>query len=95
MFWQNNVSDQGIANLRFCDHLEEVDLLGCNTGDGAIAALTEKPNLRRFKTGRNVSDDGLALLQQFPAFKTSPAEEAKFATPGVREVTPRQLKAVR
>lgn len=78
MFWQNNVTDAGIANLRFCDQLEEVDLLGCNIGDGAIAALTDKANLRRFKTGRNVSDDGLALLQQFPAFKTPQAEEPQF-----------------
>ena len=78
MFWQGNITDHGIANLRFCDQLEEVDLLGCNTGDGAIAALAGKPNLRRFKTGRNVSDDGLALLQQFPAFKTLPEEEPKF-----------------
>jgi len=78
MFWQGNITDEGIANLRFCDHLEEVDLLGCNTGDGAIRALVGKPKLRLFKTGRNVSDDGLALLQQFPAFQTRPAEEPKF-----------------
>lgn len=78
MYWQGNITDKGIANLRFCDHLEEVDLLGCNTGDGAIAALAGKKNLRRFKTGRNVSDDGLALLQQFPAFKTLQPEEPKF-----------------
>jgi hypothetical protein len=78
MFWQANVTDQGISNLDLCDHLEEVDLLGCNTSDGAIAALAGKPNLRRFKTGRNVSDDGLALLQQFPAFKTWQAEEPRF-----------------
>ena len=78
MFWQSNVTDSGIANLRFCDHLEEVDLLGCNTGDGAIAALAGKPKLRRFKTGRNVTDDGLALLQRFPAFKTWQGEEPRF-----------------
>ena len=78
MFWQGNITDGGIANLRFCDHLEEVDLLGCNTGDGAIAALAGKPNLRRFKTGRNVSDDGLGLLQQLPAFKTWRGEEPVF-----------------
>jgi hypothetical protein len=78
MFWQSNISDAGIANLRFCDHLEEVDLLGCNLGDGAIGALAGKPDLRRFKTGRNVTDDGLALLHQFPAFKTWQAGEAKF-----------------
>ena len=78
MFWQNNVTDRGIANLKLCDQLDEVDLLGCNTGDGAIAALAGKPELRRFKTGRNISDDGLALLQQFPGFKTLPAEEPDF-----------------
>src|SRR6185503_1112681 len=75
MFWQGNITDKGIANLRFCDQLEEVDLLGCNAGDGAIAALAGKPNLRRLKTGRNVSDDGLGLLHQFPAFKTLSTEE--------------------
>ena len=78
MYWQENVTDDGIANLRFCDQLEEVDLLGCNTGDGAIATLAGKSRLRQFKTGRNVSDDGLALLQQFPAFKTLPVEAPKF-----------------
>ncbi|HJP91674.1 MAG TPA: hypothetical protein VJ875_06940 [Pyrinomonadaceae bacterium] len=78
MYWQGNITDKGVANLSFCDQLEEVDLLGCNTGDGAIAALVGKPKLCRFKTGRNVSDDGLALLQQFPAFKTRPAEEPEY-----------------
>jgi len=77
-FWQGNITDQGLAGLRFCEQLEEVDLLGCNTGDGAIAALAGKPKLRHFKTGRNVSDDGLALLQQFPAFKTPAAEEPEY-----------------
>ena len=78
MFWQDNITDAGVANLRFCDQLEEVDLLGCNTGDGAIGALVGKPKLRRFKTGRNVSDDSLGLLQRFPAFKTRQGEEPKF-----------------
>jgi Leucine Rich repeat len=78
MFWQSNISDAGITNLRFCEHLEEVDLLGCNLGDGAIAALAGKPKLRRFKTGQNVTDDGLALLQQFPAFKSWQGEEPRF-----------------
>lgn len=78
MFWQSNITDEGIANLRSCDHLEEVDLLGCNTGDGAIAAIAGKPNLRRFKSGQNVSDDGLALLQQFPTFKRWQGEEPEF-----------------
>ncbi|HKE58860.1 MAG TPA: hypothetical protein VKB46_19245 [Pyrinomonadaceae bacterium] len=70
MFWQGAVTDKGIANLRYCDLLESVDLLGSNVGDGAIAALVGKPNLSRFKTGKNVTDDGLRLLHQFPAFKS-------------------------
>ena len=78
MYWQNNVTDEGIRGLKFCDQLEEVDLLGCNIGDGAIAALVGKAKLRRFKSGRNVSDDGLALLQQFPAFQTWQGEEPEF-----------------
>ena len=78
MFWQGNITDGGVENLRFCDQLEEVDLLGCNTGDGAIAALLGKPQLRRFKSGRNVTDDGLGLLQQFPAFKTWQGGEPKY-----------------
>ena len=78
MYWQTNITDKGIANLRVCDQLEEVDLLGCNTGDGAIAALVGRPGLSKFKTGRNVSDEGLALLQQFPAFTTWHGEEPEF-----------------
>jgi hypothetical protein len=78
MFWQANVTDRGVANLRSCEQLEEVDLLGCNSGDGAISALAGKPKLRRFKTGRSVTDDGLGLLHQFPAFKTPQAEEPGF-----------------
>ena len=78
MFWQKSVTDEGIANLRFCDQLEEVDLLGCNLGDGAIATFAGKPKLQRFKTGRNVTDDGLGLLHQFPAFETWQGGEPEF-----------------
>jgi hypothetical protein len=37
--WQPGITDVGIANLRFCELLESVNLLGTQTGDGAIAAL--------------------------------------------------------
>jgi hypothetical protein len=78
MYWQNGITDKGVSNLRLCNQLEEVDLLGCNAGDGAIAALTGKPNLRRFKTGRNVTDEGLQLLHDFPAFKSWQGGEVKY-----------------
>jgi hypothetical protein len=78
MFWQSGVTDKGISNLRFCQQLEEVDLLGSQVGDGAIAALTGKPNLRRFKTGRAVTDNGLLLLHDFPAFKSWHGGEVEY-----------------
>ena len=76
--WQGGITDIGIANLRHCEQLEEVDLMGTNTGDAAIRALTGKPKLRKFKTGRNVTDDGLSLLHQFPAFKMWSGGEVKY-----------------
>jgi hypothetical protein len=68
--WQPGITDAGVANLRSCHHLESVDLLGTRTGDGAIQALTGKRHLRRFKTGRLVTDAGIPVLHQFPVFKT-------------------------
>jgi hypothetical protein len=79
MCWQRGISDAGVANLAFCDHLESVDLLGTPTGDGAIIALTGKPKLRRFKTGRLVTDAGLPLLHQFPVFKSWQGGELKYS----------------
>jgi hypothetical protein len=78
MCWQNGVTDKGVSNLKLCDELVDVDLLGTHTGDGAIAALGGKPKLRRFKTGRNVTDNGLLLLHQFPAFKSWQGGEVKY-----------------
>lgn len=78
MYWQKRISDEGISNLKLCNNLEEVDLLGCNTGDGAIAALRGKPNLCSFKTGRNVTNEGLQMLHDFPAFKSWQGGEIKY-----------------
>jgi hypothetical protein len=70
MTWQRGVSDAGVANLRFCEKLESVNLMGTPTGDGAIDALRGKPGLRRLSTGRLVTDAGLAHLRDFPMFRT-------------------------
>ena len=40
--------------------------MGSPTGDGAIEALQGKPKLRRFSSGKLVTDAGLRLLQNFP-----------------------------
>jgi hypothetical protein len=56
--------------------------MGSPTGDGVIVALQGKPNLRRFSSGKLVTDAGLLLLQNFPRLKTwhgppLPAEDAE------------------
>ena len=70
MTWQGGISDTGVAHLRSCDRLEQVNLMGTPTGDGAIDALQGKPALRRFSTGRMVTDEGLRLLHHFPRLTT-------------------------
>jgi hypothetical protein len=71
MTWQRGITDAGVANLRFCEHLESVDLMGTLTGDGAIAAMAGKAQLRGFATGRLVTNKGLQCLQEIPALKAS------------------------
>ncbi len=66
--WHSGITDAGIAHLGSCDALESVDLTGSTCGDGAIRALAGNPSLRKFKSGRQVTDAGLALLRGFPAF---------------------------
>ncbi len=69
MTWQSGITDAGVRNLRFCDALERVNLMGSPTGDGAIEALQGKASLRHFSTGRLVTDAGLPLLHNFPLLK--------------------------
>ena len=70
MCWQGGITDAGVAHLSHCDEIENVNLLGSPTGDGAIAALAGKRHLRHFKTGRCVTDAGLRLVHEIPTFKT-------------------------
>lgn len=69
MTWQSGISDIGVAHLRYCDRLEQVNLMGSPTGDGAIEVLQGKPSLRNFSTGKLVTDAGLPLLHNFPLLK--------------------------
>src|SRR5262249_37579443 len=68
--WTQGISDAGLANLEFCEHLEEVNVMGTPSGDGTIRALTGKEQLRLFRTGASVTDAGLEMFQHFPRFKT-------------------------
>ncbi len=75
MTWQRGITDAGVANLRACERLEHVNLMGTPTGDGAIAALQGKAALHHFSSGKLVTDAGLRLLHTFPRLKTRPGEE--------------------
>jgi hypothetical protein len=76
--WTQGITDSGLANLAFCDRLEDVNLLGTTAGDGVIQALAGKPHLRHFKSGRGVTDDGLRCLHDLPIFKTWRSGEIKY-----------------
>jgi hypothetical protein len=66
---QAGITDAGTANLKFCEKLESVNLMGTATGDGTVEALRGKVNLRRFDSGKLVTDAGLAMLHDFPRFR--------------------------
>jgi hypothetical protein len=78
MCWPQRITDAGAANLAFCEELEGVDLMGTPTGDGTINALRGRAGLRRFKTGKLVTDAGIPLLHDFPVFKTWRGGEVKY-----------------
>ena len=78
MCWPQRITDAGTANLAFCEELEAVDLMGTPTGDGTINALRGRAGLRRFKTGKLVTDAGIPLLHDFPVFKTWRGGEVKY-----------------
>jgi hypothetical protein len=69
MTWQRGISDAGVAHLKHCERLEQVNLMGSPTGDGAIEALQGKARLRDFSTGRLVTDQGLPFLHALPMLK--------------------------
>ncbi|MBL8212853.1 MAG: hypothetical protein JNK87_19215 [Bryobacterales bacterium] len=81
MTWQAGVSDAGVANLRFCDKLESVDLMGSPTGNGALEALQGKRHLRRIHMGRMVTDAGFRFLPNFPLL-TAPSPGASLLLDG-------------
>ena len=79
MCWQSGISDSGIANLAFCDHLEKVNLLGTPTGDGALSALPRQASpLPVARPAGWSSDAGLPFLHEFPVFKTWQGGEPRY-----------------
>lgn len=75
----DGVSDRGLAHLEACERLERVNLLGSAAGDGTIRALTGKAGLRHFRSGTGVTDGGVALLHEFPVFRTWRGKEPEYS----------------
>ncbi len=70
MTWAPQITDHGASNLRYCDELVNVNVMGTRTGDGVIRALAGKQFLTHFSTGAMVTDAGLPCLHDIPVFKT-------------------------
>jgi hypothetical protein len=64
------VTDTGVAHLAQCERLVSINLQGTSSGDGALRALAGKTRLAHLRTGNAVTDAGLALLHEFPVFKS-------------------------
>jgi hypothetical protein len=82
MTWQAGITDAGVANLRHCEKLEHVDLMGSPTGDGAIEALQGKAHLRWFSMGRLATAAGVRLLHGFPLMKTKDGDGSRVLVDG-------------
>jgi len=64
------ITDAGAGHLAACDALRLVDLSATECGDGALRALAGKTPLADVRSGNRVTDAGLAMLHEFPVFKT-------------------------
>jgi hypothetical protein len=73
------ITDNGAIHLGSCENLTRVDLSGTATGDGAIRALAGKRRLIDLRSGNAVTNAGLALLHELPAFKTWQGGEPRMA----------------
>jgi hypothetical protein len=64
------ITDVGARHLSACRALRRVELAGTCSGDGALSALAGMPQLQRFFSGDAVTDRGVRLLHDIPAFKS-------------------------
>jgi Leucine-rich repeat (LRR) protein len=64
------ITDAGARELANCHGLARLNLAGTQTGDGAIRALAGKRALTHFTSGAGVTDAGIPLLHEIPAFKS-------------------------
>src|SRR5262249_16804579 len=73
------ITDEGVAHLARCHELRHVDLSWTNTGDGALRALAGKQKLALLASGNDVTDAGIPLLHELPAFKSWHGGEIRMA----------------
>ena len=64
------ITDAGARELAHCHALVRLDLGWTRTGDGALRALAGNRTLTHLTTGAGVTDSGIPLLHDIPAFKS-------------------------
>jgi hypothetical protein len=84
------LTDVGLQAFARCPMLERVELQWTATGDGAIRALMGHERLLYFATGNAVTDAGLPLLHEIPAFRSWRDGEKEMALTSYR-AGPNQL----
>ena len=85
----SRVTESGIGVLAHCGALEHLNLgTSPQTGDAALRALADKPALRRLTIA--LTDGGMPLLQELPAFRSWQGGEAVLSLVGHRSL-PNQL----
>ena len=64
------ITDDGLANLKYLPHLEVLRLAGTHITDAGLAHLKALPNLRRLDlSNTRISGGGLAALRELPALR--------------------------
>jgi hypothetical protein len=83
---RTSITDAGAAHLAACPELESVNLSWTATGDGAVRALAGKSRLHELHSGANLTDAGLAGLQDLPRFRRWHGGDAQVAFRGERRL---------
>lgn len=85
------IGDGAVAHLRGHQALEQVNLQWTATGDGALAALAEKPALHRLVIGAGTTDAGTARLRDFPGLAAPGTLDSFLSLSSARTLTDASL----
>ncbi len=76
--WTQGLTDEAAHPLAACPQLVDVNFMGTRLGDGLVRHLAGQPHLQRLSTGAGLTDAGLDLLHEIPAFRIWPGGEPDY-----------------